>query len=214
MRTLYFVRHGQTDWNAEGRVQGRLESDLTPKGEAQARATAERVAAFGVDAIVASPLRRARQSAEILADVTGLPVRYDERLVEWDAGEWSGHLYAELVERWPHEWGAWTDDPWTVAAPGGETFEDLVTRGRPALDEVLASDVARTALVFHGFIGRALLADLIGLSRDHAVRLNAPNDAFFRCWEVGPDHHETLGIGGTGWACERVEPDGSQVHLV
>ncbi|MEO0603425.1 MAG: histidine phosphatase family protein [Myxococcota bacterium] len=203
MRTVYFVRHGQTDWNAEGRVQGRLESTLTPLGRDQARATAERIATLGVDGIVASTALRARQSAEILAEVTGLAPRYDERLVEWDAGEWSGHLYAELVESWSDAFAAWTDDPWSVPAPGGETFTDLVTRGRPALDEVLASDVARVAMVFHGFIGRALLADLVGLSREEATRLKGPNDVFFRCREADGR-----------WRCERFERDEEPVVIV
>ncbi|MEM6926042.1 MAG: histidine phosphatase family protein [Myxococcota bacterium] len=203
MRTVYFVRHGQTDWNAEGRVQGRLESTLTPLGRGQARATAERIATLGVDGIVASTALRARQSAEILAELTGLVPRYDERLVEWDAGEWSGHLYAELVERWSDAFAAWTDDPWTVPAPGGETFADLVHRGRPALNEVLASGVARVAIVFHGFIGRALLADLVGLSRAEATRLKGPNDAFFRCREADG-----------GWRCERFERDEEPVVIV
>lgn len=203
MRTLYFVRHGRTYWNAEGRVQGRLESELDPEGEAQARNVAERVAALGVDAIVSSTLVRARQSAAILAERTGLDVRYDERLVEWDAGEWSGRLYADLLGDWPESFAAWTDDPWTVPAPGGETFADLVTRGRPALAEILDSGIARTAIVFHGFIGRALLADLAGLSRDDAVRLAAPNDDFFRCRE-----------GETGWRVERFPSKGEPTIIV
>lgn len=196
MRTLYFVRHGQTDWNAEGRVQGRLESTLTPEGEAQARRVAKRVAELGVDAIVASTLRRARQSAAILAEVTGLVPRHDDRLVEWDAGDWSGRLYADIPTAWPSEWAAWTADPWTVPSPGGETFADLVTRGRPALDEVLASPAARTAIVSHGFLGRAVLGDLLGLGPDVA-RLHQPNDSFFRCRE-----------DAGGWVGERFGPEG------
>jgi len=193
-RTLYFVRHGETHWNVEGRFQGRLESDLTPRGEAQARTTAETVASLGVDAIVASPLRRARRSAEILADVAGLPLTIDERLAEWDAGEWSGHLRADIEARWPEAWAAWRADPWTVGAPGGETFADLEARGRAALEPILAGPAARTAIVSHGFLGRATLGALLGLDRRTAARLRAPNDTFFRCQR-----------DDRGWRCDRFD---------
>ena len=111
-QTLFFIRHGQTNWNAERRMQGQWESELTDFGRAQARQSAETLRSLGVQAIFSSPLRRARDTAEMIAEATGLKITYDDRLKEWSAGDWSGHLYADVVSHWPAEWAAWRDDMW------------------------------------------------------------------------------------------------------
>ncbi|MEN0065307.1 MAG: histidine phosphatase family protein [Myxococcota bacterium] len=181
-RTLYFVRHGETDWNAEGRIQGRNESEsqLTARGEAQAEVNARTVAELGVDAIVASPLLRTRQTAAFVAAATGLQPAFDERLAEWDAGAWSGWLYTEVREKWPEGFAAWRADMWNVRSPDGENFVDLIDRGRPAIEAILARDDARVAIVSHGFIGRVLIGDLLGLEREEILRMRPANDTFYR----------------------------------
>lgn len=182
-KTLYFIRHGETEWNAERRMQGQWESDLTDRGRDQARRTAARVAALGVDRIYASSLRRARDSAQALADETGLTVSFDTRLMEWRAGAWSGHLYKDIMERWPAEWTAWRADQWRYRPPGAENFTDLVERGGAALKEILAAEHARIAIVSHGFITRAMLAFMLDLAPEEAIGVATPNDAFFRLSE-------------------------------
>jgi len=193
--TLYFVRHGETDWNAEKRMQGQWESTLTERGRGHAEANAALVAALGVDALYASPLQRTRESAAPLAAMTGLSPAFDDRLKEWDAGDWSGVLYAEIPGRWPVEWAAWRADMWRVRAPGGENLEDLTDRGGAFLDEMLTREAGRrAAIVSHGFIGRAMIARLAGLAPDDALKLHTANDVVFR-----------LRGGGDDWRCDRFE---------
>ncbi|MEE4360963.1 MAG: histidine phosphatase family protein, partial [Pseudomonadales bacterium] len=99
MKHLYFVRHGQTEWNAVARMQGQWNSDLSELGRAQARVSGALLAGRGIEAMFASPLDRTRQTAALINEHLNLPVTYDDRLKEWDCGDWSGHLYAEVAER-------------------------------------------------------------------------------------------------------------------
>ncbi|MEL6364611.1 MAG: histidine phosphatase family protein [Pseudomonadota bacterium] len=193
-RTLYFIRHGETDWNLERRMQGRWESDLTAKGERQAEANADLVARLGVDAIYVSPLRRTRRSCACLEAATGIGAAVDERLAEWDAGAWSGFLYAEIPERWPEAWAAWRADMWNARAPDGENFVDLTERGSAFLDKALATTAGRIAIVSHGFIGRAMIGALLGLPADRTLALHTANEVVFR-------------LTGTeaGWSADRFE---------
>ncbi len=199
-RTFYFIRHGQTEWNAERRMQGQWESDLTELGRAQAKQTAAAVAAFGVDAIYASPLRRASDSAHPLCDATGCAATFDDRLKEWRAGDWSGCLYADIVTRWPEEWASWRKDMWRYRPPNAENFADLKERGAAFLDDVSKTQADRIAIVSHGFITRAMLAHLLDLSPDDALHLETPNDAFFRL------HQDP-----TGWRAERHAAGAGQI---
>ena len=179
-KTLYFIRHGETDWNAERRMQGQRESDLTARGREQAEGNAEAAAALGVDAIYASPLRRARHSAEALSRRTGLAIAFDDRLKEWSAVDWSGFLYEEIPAQWPQEWATWRADMWSYRPPGAENFEDLVNRGTAFLDDILDTDAPAIAVVSHGFIGRAMMSVLAGMAPADAMRLKTANDVFFR----------------------------------
>jgi probable phosphoglycerate mutase len=120
------VRHGQSTWNADRRWQGRADPPLSPLGLAQARAAADAVGA--VDDIVTSPLTRAVQTATIIADALGIgPVATDERLVETDAGEWTGLTRAEIERDWP---GWLAERRWP---PSFEPTESVVARACAAL---------------------------------------------------------------------------------
>ena len=179
-KTLYFIRHGQTEWNAERRMQGQWESDLTELGHEQAQQTASIVAELGIDAIYASPLRRTRASAKPLCDLTSKNAIFDDRLKEWHAGDWSGNLYADIVTHWPDEWASWREDMWRYRPPNAENFIDLTERGGAFLNEIAATAELRIAIVSHGFITRAMIAYLLNLAPENALRLETPNDAFFR----------------------------------
>jgi probable phosphoglycerate mutase len=180
---IYLCRHGQTFHNREGRLQGRTESDLTPLGVRQAKA----MGALLFDLVlrdrpadwrlIASPLRRARDTAEAIAARLLLPVSFDERLVEIDVGEWSGRLREDVQLENPHLKG---DDAWGFHAPGGETYEDMMARLTAWLDEQIAEPERRLIVVSHGVAGRLLRGAYAGLSREETLRLDIPQDAVFR----------------------------------
>jgi probable phosphoglycerate mutase len=146
--TFLLLRHGATAHTAEKRFSGSggADPELSPEGAAQARAAAAAVASRGqVDAVVSSPLRRARQTADVVAAELGLPVREVESLRECAFGEWEGLTFAEVQEQWPDELTAWLADT-SVAPPGGESFDAVAARVRRARDQLLTRHPSRTVL--------------------------------------------------------------------
>jgi ribonuclease H / adenosylcobalamin/alpha-ribazole phosphatase len=128
------------------RYGGVTDVPLDDTGLAQATAAAKRLGDDDLDAIVSSPLLRARQTAEAVAGQCGLPVEVDEGFREMDFGEWEARTFAEIQERWPSELKAWLADP-LATPPGAETFADSTARTLEALDHVLAAHPGQRVLV-------------------------------------------------------------------
>jgi probable phosphoglycerate mutase len=147
---LLLLRHGQTPLSVERRYSGRGEAALTELGERQAAGAAARLSAMdSVDAstpIVSSPLGRARQTAQALADATGGRVDVHEGLTETDFGGWEGLTFAEAAARDPELHGRWLGDS-SVPAPGGESFDEVYRRVRKARDELIAAHGGKTIVV-------------------------------------------------------------------
>lgn len=162
---VLLIRHGETAWNALGRWQGNAPVPLNEAGLAQARALATYLAAqpWRIDVIYSSPLPRARQSAQAIADALGLPVRTDDRLREVDLGDWQGLNRAE-VEAWDAErYAAYVADWYNVAPPNGESRRALQARARAAFDDITARHPGATiAIVSHGGTLGMLLESLLG----------------------------------------------------
>ena len=114
-KMLYFIRHGQTDWNLQKKIQGITDIPLNQKGVADARSAAESVARVKWDRMISSPLLRARQTAEILNKDIGLPIETDERLCEFDLGDLEGQPLSLLT---PDVWRALAEDPQRLKAEG------------------------------------------------------------------------------------------------
>ena len=145
--TTLLLRHGQTPLSIEKRFSGRGDAALTEVGMGQARSLAARVREVPtVDAIVSSPLRRARQTAEIVAHALDLPVTEDSALAEADFGEWEGLTLAEVRQRYPVEVDEWFASM-EVAPPGGESFAATARRVRGARDRLLRDHPAATVIV-------------------------------------------------------------------
>jgi broad specificity phosphatase PhoE len=197
-RTWYLVRHGETEWNATGRMQGRLDSPLTALGREQAGDAARLLARLGVDAIFASPLGRVRETLAVMADDLPLPVMFDDRLVEWSSGDWSGERHGDIPHKWPAQWAAWEADRYFVRSPGGENFVDLADRARAFFADAAATPGPRIAVVAHGFLNRALAGVLLGLSPVETMRILQSNETIIRIaggesgWTI--DHF----VGGDG----------------
>jgi len=198
VKTLYFVRHGETEWNAIQRMQGRWNSDLNEIGRRQAEVNGRLLEGFGIEAIFSSPLDRARQTAEIISGYVPVPVRYDERIVEWDCGDWSGHLRSDVEERWADEYAALLADPFHYRGPNCENYPDMFERARPFVEELLEHPARTLAVVSHGMIGKVMVSILLGLDPDETLDVFQPNDAVFRIVarpEGREVHHWRGGVG-------------------
>ena len=143
---FWFLRHGETDWNAQGLSQGNVDIPLNPTGLAQARSAAERMRHRGIATIVSSPLSRARDTAEIVGQALSLPVQIDDGLREVRFGVQEGHPMSD----WFHHWVAGNFTP-----EGAEPFADLRRRAVAAINRAIALPPA-VLVVAHGALFRAL----------------------------------------------------------
>ncbi len=166
---IVLVRHGETPWNAEGRYQGRRDIPLSPIGEAQARALGRRLADAAIDRAVASPLIRARHTAELALgpDRSG-SLELDPGFAEIGHGDWEGLLASEIHQRDPARLAAWRSDPVSVQmpGPGGESLAEVMARAWPAFERACAGLTASQTLlvVAHDAVNRLLLCRVLGLS--------------------------------------------------
>jgi len=157
--TLYLVRHGQTDWNSEGRLQGHSDRPLDTVGRIQASAIAARLSTVSLDAIWASDLSRAQATARAIAVYHNLPVNTDTRLREVGYGRWEGRRIADLAQLYPEAVARWRADPPTYVPPGAETPEAVKKRVAGFLSEMKAlPDDRHVLVVAHGGTLRLLLS--------------------------------------------------------
>ncbi len=162
---LLLARHGETPWNAEGRYQGQEDIALSPVGESQARALGERLVGVQIDRAVASPLSRARCTAELALGERADLLDTDPGFMEIAHGTWEGLLAADIHDRDPDRLRAWRDTPHEVLMPGGESLQHVLDRAWPALERAaygLGSDDT-LLVVAHDAVNRVLLCRVLGL---------------------------------------------------
>ncbi len=182
MPLCYFIRHGETDWNAERRVQGHVETGLNAKGHAQAAAMARRMKTVEPDisrfAIYSSPMRRARQTLAHLLDAYGLEedvAILDERLRERDFGQFEGMVWDELIQAGINPWESprayyfWRPE-------GGESYADVTRRVKAFLESMRSPAI----IVAHGGIHRVMRGIMLDLAPEQIAVLKVPQDAFCR----------------------------------
>jgi broad specificity phosphatase PhoE len=177
MQRLILVRHGVTDWNREGRWQGRLDPPLSESGHHEASLAAARIAAdpdLRPARILASTLSRATETAAAIGDALGVTVEPEPRLVEIGAGEWEGRTHAELEETDGERYRAWRTTP-GYGTPGGEPLTDAAGRVRRLLADVDISSSWPVLLVSHGGILRFLARELLDLDAERAEALDIDN---------------------------------------
>jgi broad specificity phosphatase PhoE len=168
--TLILARHGETDWNRDNRFQGHADPPLNELGRRQSHELAEALAGERIVRVYASPLRRARETAEIVAERLGVEVVDDEALREIDVGAWSGLTRDEVSERFPEAYARWLE-----RAPhgfdDGETYDELAARVIPAIRGLVARHAGETVLVVtHGGPSRVLQAHAVGIDYAEARR--------------------------------------------
>lgn len=182
---LYCVRHGQSEFNAEGRIQGQLDTQLSELGRRQADAVAGALAACKVQAIFASPLSRARDTALSVAMATGLDVVFDDRLKEINAGVFQGKLWSEIEVVFPEETRLWRSHDPDYAMPAGESRRDLMRRGKAALESLQDCGYERVAVIAHGGVVTAAFKALLDVPADRSP-FDLCNGSISRCgWVKG-----------------------------
>ncbi len=157
---LLLIRHGESLYNVEGRVQGQSDVALSPFGLLQAEAIGDALASSGIDAVFSSPLRRAMQTATPVAERLDLRIQTDERLKELNAGVFQDLLWNEIESRFPDETLRWRAEEAEFAIPGGESRQELVVRGLAALSSIRESPFGRVAVIAHGGILTSALKGL------------------------------------------------------
>jgi broad specificity phosphatase PhoE len=182
---VYIARHGQTEWNAESRLQGQADTDLNPLGREQATRNGRRLAEFvhnpGDFDFVASPMRRTRETMERIRAAMELDpqaYRTDPRLVEMSFGDWQGFTFPELEARHPGSARERGLDKWNFQPPGegAESYQMLLERVKPWFD---ALD-RQTVCVTHGGVVRALFRVVLEMPEEEAANLDVPQNRLLR----------------------------------
>ena len=177
---VYLMRHGQTEWNVQGRAQGRLDSPLTDLGWEQAARHAERLASIPFTRAYSSPLGRARLTADRVLTGREVPLTVLDDLAELDWGDAAGLTVAERDIRFPDLRARRQADRFTTVLPGGERYATARPRAQRALQQLLTSDTGMVLIVGHEMINRLLRMELCGLEAEDALWLSHPQDVIFR----------------------------------
>jgi broad specificity phosphatase PhoE len=175
---LFMVRHGATDNNLAHPplLQGRADVPLSVTGYQQAERTAELLSQQKIRRVYASPLLRARQTAEAIAKSHDLNVEIVEGITEIDVGDWEGRSWKEIAVSEPEPYRRFMADPAVNRYAGGENVTELVRRVQPAMEELLASNLGgQIVVVGHNLVNRAFLGQLIGLPLAQVRSVNQDN---------------------------------------
>lgn len=202
-RRVVLLRHGRTAWNAQRRFQGQADPPLDDVGRAQAYEVAGLIRALDASILVSSDAARAMQTAEIVAEVTGLSVIAEPRFRERALGHWEGLTRAEVAQHYPDEYADWAAGR-DVSGRGGESREQVAQRALAAFDEL--PPVPTTVLVTHSATAMALTNSLLGIAQAvhplgplanchwSELYLEPPSDGHSPSWRL---RGHNLGIPGT-----------------
>ncbi len=178
---LVLIRHGETDWNVEGRYQGQADPPLNERGRIQAHRLIDELRPLGIQVLYSSPLRRAWETAVILAQGLKVPLYLEPRLKEIHQGEWQGMLVEDIRRRYPDLFQRWEQTPWDVRVPGGETLEEVQQRVYEAIDEIVKRHQGQTiGIVTHRLPMALLKVRYQGLDPQQVRQIPIGNTA----WEV------------------------------
>ena len=216
MKTIYLIRHGQTQWNVEKRMQGRLDSALTKSGIAQSHSHGKWLKArANVEELWVSPSGRARETAHILNSYVRAPIEFEVSLLERDVGEWSGLSIDEIQVNFTQAWEARLADPYQFRPPGGENIEDMLARCTDFIDGLLGGDASEIVLLTHQVISRVIISYLLELKPEEMLQIVHPNDLMYRL-QMGVENTDvTHFIDGRGpHAGLRRHSDGETITLL
>lgn len=195
---MLLVRHGQTEWNVNGRYMGWTDEDLSEEGVRQAERLARRIAKWPISEVFSSPLKRAVRTAEIVAGPHSLLVQRLEDLGEMRIGSWEGMFAGEIAAKYPHLWKVWRTNPRDFQMPGGESLATVRERAVRAFGRIMEGSEGRMVLaVTHDVIVKLLVAYCLDVSTDIYRRLEVSN-ASLTVIEYAGDKHRLRVLNDTG----------------
>lgn len=172
---VLLARHGQTESNVTGFFMGWSDEDLNETGYAQARCLASRLAELPIASIYSSPLKRARNTAALIAGPHGLELKVLDELTEIRQGDWQGLHMDEISRRWPELWRQSRIDPSEVTLPNGESFQQVTGRAVRSFEKIVAENSDKRAVVVtHDVVVRVLVAHVLGAT-----------NSIYRRFEIG-----------------------------
>ena len=179
-------------------MQGQWNSDLSDLGRRQAATNGQFLKPLGIDYMVASPLHRTQQTAQIIDSLLGIGFDVDDRIKEWHCGDWSGEMWGQLIDKWPEEFAAWQADQFFYRGPNAENYPDMVARAKPFLAELLTKPYRKIAVVSHGMIGRVLVGTLLAMSPTEMLAFSQANDTVFHLTQRDDGYLAQHFIAGAG----------------
>lgn len=189
--TILLIRHGETDWNAEGRWQGHTDIPLNETGRRQARLLAQRLRDWPISAIYCSDLQRAYETAAIIAQQVGLECIVDDVWRERDNGQFAGLTSLDIRERHPEIWARMKQG--FVEVPGGESTNALFRRVRSGFEKLVRQHSREiVAVVTHGGVLRAIVAHVLDLPLEEAVRVRVGRNTGLSIVTVHPERWPVL----------------------
>ena len=168
MTSIYLVRHGQTAWNKEEIFRGRTDVPLDETGLRQAELAGEYLKEVEIHAIYSSPLTRAWETAQKIAQFHNLKIETLKGIVDLSFGNWEGHSLQEIQKNDSETYRLWKEDPHLVRLPGGESLDDVRVRAMAVLEEVIQNHPGKTiVLVSHRVVNKVLICGILGLDNSH-----------------------------------------------
>ncbi len=164
---IILARHGETEWNRAEVFRGRTDIDLNETGRKEAELLAQYLGSLKVEAIYASPLRRALQTAEVVSGQHRLKVNIAPGLIDFDYGQWQGLANQEVQDKYKELYAEWLNHPERVKMPGGESLDDVRERAVVVVDEIIARHKSTAVLVSHRVVNKVLICALLGLDNSH-----------------------------------------------
>lgn len=162
---LFLIRHGQTGGNVRGQYVGALDIDMTEEGISQARSAKHYLSNVNFSNIYSSPLKRAANTAKIIAEGTGHQVRIMNDLRELDFGKWEGLTFDEINKLYNKDYQGWLEDPYNHPPTGGESFNELIARADKEINKIVTEnpDGASVAVVSHGGVILSLIVNWLNI---------------------------------------------------
>lgn len=180
MIKIYIARHGETTWNVEGRIQGRSDPGLSPKGHQQSLALLEQLKNQSLSAIYTSNLQRSILTAQPIAHHFGLPIRQESELDEIAFGVLEGRNLYQFDEVTKNEWERFKDDRFNYHIPGAENYTDVANRIKPFIDKTLRNHEGEEVLVVgHRVVNRLLIGMLMEYPLEWVLKIEQTHDCLY-----------------------------------